>query len=125
MRLRCSQSCEERRSRRFLLALCMIMFFSERRQGPIRLPAGADEIVAGVRHAMSVLDHIRSGRASVVGAALLALVIAGPAPAQDPTKLKLSLEARLEGAVSFLLLAQDRGHFRSAGLDVSIDEGNS
>src|SRR5688572_29397650 len=90
MRLRCSQSCEERRSRRFLLALCMIMFFSGRRQGPIRLPAGADEIVAGVRHAMSVLDHIRSGRASVVGTALLALVIAGPAPAQDPTKLKLS-----------------------------------
>jgi NitT/TauT family transport system substrate-binding protein len=74
---------------------------------------------------MSVLDHIRSGRASVVGTALLALVIAGPAPAQDPTKLKLSLEARLEGAVSFLLLAQDRGYFRSAGLDVSIDEGNS
>jgi NitT/TauT family transport system substrate-binding protein len=72
---------------------------------------------------MSVLDSIRLGRASCIGAIALALVAAGPAKAQTP--VKFSLEARLEGPVASFLLAQDRGYFRKAGLDVTFDEGNT
>jgi NitT/TauT family transport system substrate-binding protein len=57
--------------------------------------------------------------------AAFALVVAmsGPAPAQTP--VKFSLDGPLEGPVSFFLLAQDRGYFRGAGLDVAIDEGST
>jgi NitT/TauT family transport system substrate-binding protein len=58
-----------------------------------------------------------------MSAVALALVIPGPAPAQTP--VKFSLEAPLEGSVSFFLLAQDRGYFRSAGLDVTLEEGST
>jgi NitT/TauT family transport system substrate-binding protein len=74
---------------------------------------------------MSVLDPIRLGRASCIGAIALALVATASAQTQTPVKIRLSLEARPEGAVSFFYLAQDRGYFRSAGLDVTVDEGNT
>ncbi|MGH6767689.1 MAG: ABC transporter substrate-binding protein [Xanthobacteraceae bacterium] len=50
----------------------------------------------------------------------LMLAMGGPAPAQTP--IKFSLDGPFEGPVSFLLLAQDRGYFRGAGLDVTVDE---
>jgi NitT/TauT family transport system substrate-binding protein len=72
---------------------------------------------------MSVFNPNRLGRASCIGAIALALILPGPAPAQTP--VKLSLEGRHESSVSFLLLAQDRGYFRSAGLDVTLAEGSA
>jgi NitT/TauT family transport system substrate-binding protein len=49
--------------------------------------------------------------------------IAGAAQAQ--IGLKLSLDERLEGSAALFLLPQDRGHYRSEGLDVTIEEGAS
>ena len=72
---------------------------------------------------MSVLDSIRLGRTSCIGAIALALVTSAPVAAQTP--IKFSLEGRLEGPVAFLLVPQDRGYFRSAGLDVTLEEGNT
>ncbi len=61
-------------------------------------------------------------RAATRAAGLLAaLSIAGSAQAQ--TALKLSLDDRLEGPAALFLLPQDRGYYRSEGLEVTIDEG--
>jgi NitT/TauT family transport system substrate-binding protein len=49
--------------------------------------------------------------------------IAGAAQAQ--TALKLSLDDRLEGPAALFLLPQDRGYYRSEGLDVTVEEGAS
>jgi NitT/TauT family transport system substrate-binding protein len=47
--------------------------------------------------------------------------IAGAAQAQ--TGIKLSLDERLEGPAGLFLLPQDRGYYRSEGLDVTVEEG--
>ena len=49
-------------------------------------------------------------------------LIAGSAQAQ--TGIKLSLDERLEGPAGLFLLPQDRGYYRSEGLDVTIEEGS-
>ena len=59
--------------------------------------------------------------AGLAGAA--AGLIAGAAQAQ--TAVKLSLDDRLEGPAGLFLLPQDRGYYRSEGLDVTIEEGTS
>jgi NitT/TauT family transport system substrate-binding protein len=65
---------------------------------------------------------VRRAASRAGGAGLLAAVlIAGAAQAQ--TALKLSLDDRLEGPAALFLLPQDRGYYRSEGLEVTIDEG--
>jgi NitT/TauT family transport system substrate-binding protein len=65
-------------------------------------------------------------RSAVVVAA--ALVVAAPlaaaAPAAAETKLKMVLNWKYQGPQGFLFLADDRGYFKAAGLDVTIDQGN-
>jgi NitT/TauT family transport system substrate-binding protein len=56
-------------------------------------------------------------------AAAAAGSIAGAAQAQ--TGIKLSLDEHLEGPAALFLLPQDRGYYRSEGLDVTIEEGAS
>jgi NitT/TauT family transport system substrate-binding protein len=63
----------------------------------------------------------RARLACLVGAA--AGSIAGAAQAQ--TGIKFSLDERLEGPAALFLLPQDRGYYRSEGLDVTIEEGAS
>ena len=52
-----------------------------------------------------------------------ALVVAGPAAAQ--TSVKFSLDGRLEGPEALVLLPQDKGHFKTEGLDVTVDDAAS
>src|SRR5215471_20683304 len=56
-------------------------------------------------------------------AAALSLAAAGPAAAQ--TAIKFSLDGRYEGPEALVLLPQDKGYFRSEGLEVTIDEAGS
>ena len=56
-------------------------------------------------------------------ALVAALASAWPAAAQ--TSMKLSLDGRLEGLAATLLVPQDRGYFKAAGLDVTVDEASS
>jgi NitT/TauT family transport system substrate-binding protein len=58
--------------------------------------------------------------ACLAGAA--AGLIAGAAQAQS---IKLSLDGPLEGPAALFLLPQDRGYYRSEGLDVTVEEGAS
>jgi NitT/TauT family transport system substrate-binding protein len=44
--------------------------------------------------------------------------------AQAQTGIKLSLDERLEGPAGLFLLPQDRGYYRSEGLEVTIEEGS-
>ncbi|WP_108661907.1 ABC transporter substrate-binding protein [Acuticoccus kandeliae] len=61
-----------------------------------------------------------SAAAGALGAAGLGL----PAFAQDPTTLKLILNWRYQGPQAWFFLAQDKGYFKEAGLDVVMDQGN-
>lgn len=57
------------------------------------------------------------------GLASLAM-LAVPASAQTPTKLKFTLDWRFEGPSAPFLLAKSKGYFAAEGLDVEIDSGS-
>ncbi len=50
--------------------------------------------------------------------------LATPALAQSRTRLKMVLNWRWQGPQGMFFLAEDRGYFRAAGLDVAIDQGD-
>jgi len=68
-------------------------------------------------------DLARLGQPTFLLAAALALLAARPAAAQ--THVKFSLDGRLEGLAATFLLPQDKGYFRSEGLDVTVDEATT
>jgi len=72
---------------------------------------------------MGLLDFTRIGRPAYLLAVAFALVAAGPAAAQ--TSVKFSLDGRLEGPEALVLLPQDKGHFKTEGLDVTVDDAAS
>jgi NitT/TauT family transport system substrate-binding protein len=56
-------------------------------------------------------------------AAAGAAMLAAPALAQSGTRLKMVLNWRYQGPQGMFFLAEDRGYFRAARLDVAIDQG--
>jgi len=69
---------------------------------------------------MSLLDLTRIVRPAPLFAAAITLTAAWPAAAQ--TSIKFSLDGRLEGLTATFFLPQDRGYFKTEGLDVTLDE---
>ena len=63
---------------------------------------------------------LTGGLAALAATAALALA-AAPAAAQVP--IKMVLNWKYEGAQAWFFLAQDKGYFKAAGLDVEIDQG--
>src|SRR6266540_469769 len=72
---------------------------------------------------MGLLNLRQIVRPAHLFAAAIALMAEGPAAAQ--TSIKFSLDGRLEGLAATFSLPQDRGYFRSEGLDVTLDEAAS
>src|SRR2546425_11896368 len=72
---------------------------------------------------MSLLDLTRIVRPAHLFAAAITLTAAWPAAGQ--TSIKFSLDGRLEGLAATFFLPQDKGYFRSEGLDVTLDEAAS
>ena len=69
---------------------------------------------------MGLLDLARTVRSALLFAAAITLTATWPAAAQ--TSIKFSLDGRLEGLAATFLLPQDRGYFKTEGLDVVLDE---
>jgi NitT/TauT family transport system substrate-binding protein len=69
---------------------------------------------------VDLLNLMRLQRPACLLAAALALTTGGPAAAQ--TTIKFSLDGRLEGLAATFFFPQDRGYFRTKGLDVVVDE---
>lgn len=56
-----------------------------------------------------------------VGAATLAFAL--PATAQEATKIKFTLDWKIQGVHAWFYWAQDKGYFKAENLDVTIDQG--
>ncbi|HVZ51764.1 MAG TPA: ABC transporter substrate-binding protein [Pseudolabrys sp.] len=54
----------------------------------------------------------------------LAAPMFAPAPAAAETKLKMVLNWKYQGPQGWFFLAQDRGYFKKAGIDITMDQGN-
>jgi len=68
-------------------------------------------------------------RRALAAAAALALMspiaaFVAKAPAAEVTKLKMVLNWKYQGPQGWFFLADDRGYFKAAGLDVTMDQGN-
>jgi NitT/TauT family transport system substrate-binding protein len=51
------------------------------------------------------------------------LAATGPASAAEPMKLKMILNWKYQGPQGWFFLAQDRGYFKKAGIDLTMDQG--
>ena len=54
----------------------------------------------------------------------VALVCVLPAMAQEPTKIKFTLDWKIQGVHAWFYLAQDKGYFKAENLEVTIDQGD-
>ncbi len=54
----------------------------------------------------------------------LTVPLAAAAPAAAQTKLKMVLNWKYQGPQGWFFLADDRGYYKAAGLDMTIDQGN-
>jgi NitT/TauT family transport system substrate-binding protein len=62
--------------------------------------------------------------ASKLAAGLLSLLaLGGIAQAQDLTRIKFTLDWKIQGIHAFYYLAKEKGYFKDEGLDVTIDQG--
>ena len=66
-------------------------------------------------------------RASLLALALATSLVPSPDPAiaaEAQTKLKFVLNWKYQGPQGIFFLAEDRGYFKSEGLDLTIDQGS-
>ncbi|MDE0060313.1 MAG: ABC transporter substrate-binding protein, partial [Defluviicoccus sp.] len=71
-------------------------------------------------------DSLRRGGAAVVGLAMIAALgagMAGPAQAADPLKIRFILNWKYQGPQAWFFLADDKGYFKQAGIDIQLDQG--
>lgn len=61
---------------------------------------------------------------SKLAAATALSTLAAPAIGQGKTKIKMILNWRYQGPQSWFFLAQDKGYFDEAGIDLTMDQGN-
>jgi NitT/TauT family transport system substrate-binding protein len=71
---------------------------------------------------MNMLKKLRPGRA-VLAAACMALCSCGPGLAQ--TRLKLSLDSRIDGPTAPFVVAIDKGYFKAEGLDIAVEPAST
>ena len=67
---------------------------------------------------------VRSLAVALIAAIGIAAPLATASPASAETKLKMVLNWKYQGPQGWFFLAQDRGYFKAAGIDIVMDQGN-
>lgn len=73
-----------------------------------------------------VWNFSRRGVLAVLGLATIAALggaAAGPAQAADPLKVRFILNWKFQGPQAWFFLADDKGYFKQAGIDIQLDQG--
>jgi len=74
---------------------------------------------------MTILTDRRKVLAGLLASGSLATVGGWPSGARaQTTRLKMVLNWRYQGPQSFFFIAQDKGYFKEAGIDLTIDQGD-
>src|SRR6202023_4252644 len=69
-------------------------------------------------------SRLRSRLAGLVAADSVATMLPLAAAAAEPTKIKFVLNWKYQGPQGWFFLADDRGYFKSEGIDIVFDQGN-
>jgi NitT/TauT family transport system substrate-binding protein len=72
----------------------------------------------------SMTSTRRSLLIALTAAIGLAMPLIGTMPANAETKLKMILNWKYQGPQGWFFLAQDRGYFKKAGIDITMDQGS-
>lgn len=67
---------------------------------------------------------LRRGLCAVLGVTMMSAFAVGTAGAADPLKVRFILNWKFQGPQAWFFLADDKGYFKKAGIDIQLDQGS-
>lgn len=66
---------------------------------------------------------LRRGLFAALGVTMMSVLTVGSASAADPLKVRFILNWKFQGPQAWFFLADDKGYFKQAGIDIQLDQG--
>ena len=69
-------------------------------------------------------NYLRRGIGAALGLTMIGAFAMGTASAADPLKVRFILNWKFQGPQAWFFLADDKGYFKKAGIDIQLDQGS-